>query len=212
MLEYHTINQTNLSSLFRKQLNKPYVFNKAFKSLLFRGTKYDMGQVMFNCKGYDTSFPMKVLKQENENSITKTYGAILCYQPPFPKEKPLDHTFGMGETEGTCETKYALVQGRYTGKWSFPKGHSNEGEQPLECTLREVAEETGIDSLPHPIEYKSLGYGKYYVFILTEQPQLVPRDTKEIMDTKWVTLEEMEHMPLNADVSMFRKKLKEMSE
>lgn len=189
MLEYHTINQTNLSSLFRKQLNKPYVFNKAFKSLLFRGTRHDMGQVMFNCKGYDTSFPMKVLKQENENSITKTYGAILCYQQ-----------------------KYALVQGRYTGKWSFPKGHSNEGEQPLECTLREVSEETGIDSLPHPIEYKSLGYGKYYVFILTEQPQLVPRDTKEIMDTKWVTLEEMETMPLNADVSMFRKKLKEMSE
>jgi ADP-ribose pyrophosphatase YjhB (NUDIX family) len=179
MLEYHTINQTNLSSLFRKQISQPYVINKAFKSLLFRGT----------CKGYDTTaFPTsKLYKVQREEP--KTYGAILCYRD-----------------------KYALVQGRYTGKWSFPKGHSNEGEQPLECTLREVAEETGIDSLPHPIEYKSLGYGKYYVFILKDQPKLVPRDTKEIMDTKWVTLEEMESMSLNADVSMFRRKLKEMSE
>ena len=48
----------------------------------------------------------------------KTYGAILIYKD-----------------------KYALVQGRYTGKWSFPKGHSNEGEKPIECTKREVEEE-----------------------------------------------------------------------
>jgi ADP-ribose pyrophosphatase YjhB (NUDIX family) len=179
MLEYHTVNQTNLTNLFRKQINQPYVINKAFKSLLFRG-----------CKGYSATFMTKQLSSpQKEERKTTTYGAILCYR-----------------------NKYALVQGRYTGKWSFPKGHSNEGEQPLECTLREVAEETGIDILPHPIEYKSLGYGKYYVFIMTEQSNLVPRDTKEIMDTKWVTLEEMESMSLNADVSMFRKKLKELSE
>lgn len=191
MLEYHTVNQTNLTNLFRKQINQPYVINKAFKSLLFRG-----------CKGYSTTFMTKQLSSpQKEERKTTTYGAILCYKTPFPKGKHLNHTSGMGET------KYALVQGRYTGKWSFPKGHSNEGEQPLECTLREVAEETGIDILPHPIEYKSLGYGKYYVFIMTEQSNLVPRDTKEIMDTKWVTLEEMESMSLNADVSMFRKNM-----
>ena len=63
---------------------------------------------------------------------------------------------------------YALVQGRYTGKWSFPKGHSNEGENPIDCTIREVAEETGIETLPCPIEYREVGYGNYYVFILKE--------------------------------------------
>ena len=55
--------------------------------------------------------------------------------------------------------EYALVQGSYTGKWSFPKGHSNEGETPMECTRREVAEEIGMDYLPTPIEYRRFGYG-----------------------------------------------------
>ncbi len=102
---------------------------------------------------------------------------------------------------------YALVQGRYTGKWSFPKGHSNEGERPIECALREVGEETGIDELPEPIEYLKVGYGYYYRFNLKSEVKLVPRDTSEIMDTKWATLEEMDEMQLNADASLYRKQM-----
>jgi len=103
--------------------------------------------------------------------------------------------------------KYAMVQGRHTGKWSFPKGHSNKGEQPIECTMREVAEETGIEVLPPPIGYIHVGYGKYFVFNVNENIKLVPRDVKEIMDTKWVTLEEMSRMNLNADARNYIKKI-----
>jgi 8-oxo-dGTP pyrophosphatase MutT (NUDIX family) len=99
--------------------------------------------------------------------------------------------------------KYALVQGRATGKWSFPKGHSNPGEAPLECAKREIAEETSIEILTEPTEYIKMGYGQYYVFELAEEQQLVPRDTAEVMDTKWVTMEEIVKLPLNADVSQF---------
>ena len=99
--------------------------------------------------------------------------------------------------------KYALVQGSYTGKWSFPKGHSNEGETPMECTLREVAEEIGMDELPMPIEYMRIGYGHYYVFTLSEMCALTPRDTTEIVDTRWASLEDMESMTLNVDVSRY---------
>jgi hypothetical protein len=53
-----------------------------------------------------------------------------------------------------------------------------------------------------------VGYGNYFVFNLKEIQPLIPRDTHEIMDTKWVTLEEMERMPLNADASLFRKQQK----
>ena len=121
-----------------------------------------------------------------------TYGAILCINI-------------------TPEPLYALVQGRYTGKWSFPKGHANEGEQPMECTMREVGEETGIDILPDPIDYIKVGYGHYYVFNLKEAIPLIPRDHKEIIDTKWVTLEEMGGLSLNADVNMYRKNTLENS-
>ncbi len=163
------------------------VINKAFHSLSFRGKR-----------GYPTDILTKPTKQpRKEQSLVpikqKTYGAILCIK---------------------CKSGgdlYALVQGSYTGKWSFPKGHSNEGERPIECTLREVAEETGIDELPEPTEYLQVGYGNYFVFNLDEPIPLIPRDTHEIMDTKWVTLEEMEKMPLNADASLYRKKLKEVA-
>jgi 8-oxo-dGTP pyrophosphatase MutT (NUDIX family) len=120
------------------------------------------------------------------------------------KERIKQKTYGgILRIKYNTEYKYALVQGRYTGKWSFPKGHSNEGEMPLECTLREISEETGIDYLPSPKEYVNIGYGNYYIFDLEEQVPLIPRDTREIMDTKWVTLEEMREMSVNADVSFY---------
>lgn len=99
--------------------------------------------------------------------------------------------------------KIALVQGRYTGKWSFPKGHSNEGEMPIECTLREVAEETGIDELPAPIEYVQVGYGRYFIFSLMSEVNLNPRDTNEIIGTKWATEEDMINMNLNSDARQY---------
>lgn len=155
------------------------VFNKAFQSLSFRGNK-----------GY-SNLITKYRAPDKKPIKTSTYGAILCVKPKSPLGK----------------TRYALVQGRYTGKWSFPKGHANEGELPIECTMREVGEETGIDELPEPTEYMQVGYGKYYMFNLDEPLPLIPRDTNEIMDTKWVTLDEMEKMPLNADASLYRKQL-----
>jgi ADP-ribose pyrophosphatase YjhB (NUDIX family) len=116
----------------------------------------------------------------------KTYGGILCKK---------------GVT--VEDDEYVLVQGRYTGKWSFPKGHSNEGEEPLKCSLREVAEETGLEDLPEPTEYLQIGYGNYFVFNLERKTELVPRDKGEIMNTRWVRLEEMRKMLLNADVSIW---------
>lgn len=156
--------------------------NKAFQSLCFRGKR-----------GYPVDLLKKAAKpppkEGRERNKSKIFGGILSTKCP------------------TGEVRYALVQGSYTGKWSFPKGHSNEGELPIECTKREIAEETGIEDLPEPTDYRQCGYGHYYLFSLKEQVPLIPRDTHEIMDTKWVTLEEMEKMPLNADASYYRKEL-----
>lgn len=105
----------------------------------------------------------------------------------------------------TKDSEYALVQGRYTEKWSFPKGHSNDGETPMECTKREIAEETGLENLPTPEEYLKIGYGNYYVFPMEKKVELHPRDTHEIINTKWVTLEEMDQLVVNVDVSKYMK-------
>lgn len=151
---------------------------KAFQSLSFRGNK-----------GYSNTFITTKLKEKQKEKKAKISGGILRIK---------------------CEdgqTRYALVQGRETGKWSFPKGHSNDYELPLECCLREISEETSIDNLPIPSEYHQIGYGEYFVFDLVNQPELIARDTKEIINTKWVTLDEMGELNLNADATLYRKTL-----
>jgi len=137
-----------------------------------------------------------------------------CSETFNMKRPPTDNprTYGgiLRTRKGTGEEKYALVQGRYTGKWSFPKGHSMRGESALECCKREVGEETSIDTLPEPTDYVKMCYGHYFVFDLEDERLLVPRDTREIMNTRWVTLEEMSRMTLNADVSMYIRPQKEV--
>lgn len=44
------------------------------------------------------------------------------------------------------QDKIVLVKS-YNGKtWSFPKGKINQGEEPVECAIREVMEETGYNA------------------------------------------------------------------
>ena len=124
---------------------------------------------------------------------SKVFGAILRYKNP-----------------NTRITKYALVQGRYTGKWSFPKGHSNKGEEPYDCVRREVYEETGINNLPDSSESLRVGFGHYYIFDVEYEYSLKPTDTNEIMNTRWVTEDELKQMALNVDASYYKRMLSDV--
>ena len=42
-------------------------------------------------------------------------------------------------------TEILLIRHIKSGYWSFPKGHSEDGETEVETALREVREETGLD-------------------------------------------------------------------
>ena len=101
--------------------------------------------------------------------------------------------------------EYAIIQGRATGKWSFPKGHSKRGETPLDCAKREILEETGIPNclLSEPIQFMKLASSKYYLFELSKKVPFNPKDSFEVMETKWATLEEMKGLTLNAGIQQF---------
>ena len=71
--------------------------------------------------------------------------------------------------------------------------------------MREIAEETGIDLLPLPVTSLQIGFGYYYIFEVEEEYPLRPRDKEEIMATKWVTLDDMQHLEVNSDVSHFKR-------
>jgi len=105
----------------------------------------------------------------------------------------------------TIDYEYAIIQGRASGKWSFPKGHSKRGETPLECAKREISEETGIPIclLSEPIQFMKLASGKYYLFELSEKISFDPKDSFEVMGTKWATLEEMKSLSINAGIQQF---------
>jgi 8-oxo-dGTP pyrophosphatase MutT (NUDIX family) len=126
--------------------------------------------------------------------------------PPLKPQKPPQYKTAGGilryETK-FGDYRYALVKGRRHQKWSFPKGHVNQKENPYNCALREIAEETGLDLLPFPTTSLQIGFGYYYLFDVEGEYPLCPRDKEEIMDTTWVTIEDMQAMELNADVSQY---------
>ena len=142
--------------------------------------------------------------------------------PPSSSRRPWLHTAtprpGKAEVYGAIiksrsTSKYCLVQGKMTGKWSFPKGHVKEldlanpnakPESPFECVSREVAEEIGIDHLPMPIRGLPLRVGYYYIFEVSAELELNPRDLNEIGTAGWFSLEEMRTMNMNIDASYFR--------
>ncbi len=64
------------------------------------------------------------------------------------RRKPREETSAGGvvfRRDGS-ETLFLLIRDSYRN-WGFPKGHLEEGEQPDSAALREVTEETGLESL-----------------------------------------------------------------
>lgn len=97
-----------------------------------------------------------------------------------------------------------IVQGGQTQKWSFPKGHKYEFESAHDCALRETWEETGLklDSLNY-VENLQLAAGRYYVYKLENEPAINTCDTNEIIDMRWVKLEDLQNYNYNCDIKSY---------
>ena len=105
--------------------------------------------------------------------------------------------------------EYLLVQGRKTGKWSWPKGHIHIGENVYECVKREVYEETGITNLPCPESSIRLKAGEYFIYdFQNDFKNLTPIDQNEIMDIGWFSLDmiRMNRNNCNIDVNFFARR------
>jgi 8-oxo-dGTP pyrophosphatase MutT (NUDIX family) len=103
----------------------------------------------------------------------------------------------------SINNRFLLVKGRRSGKWSFPKGHIEQGETALECVCREVKEETGFQILPAPIRCVPLKGGTYYLFWMPVEPTPVPRDTDEIEEAGWFTTAEIAALTANIGVTSY---------
>jgi len=100
----------------------------------------------------------------------------------------------------------ALVRGRKSGKWSFPKGHGKSRESPLHASVRELKEETGIDMRGvKPDDEIRFNTGSYFVFIVADRLPLIPEDTHEILDSMWISLSRIRYLTTNKDLTSFYK-------
>ena len=53
---------------------------------------------------------------------------------------------GVVVKEQAGELKVLLIKDSY-GRWTWPKGHIEEGESPAQAALREITEETGLEGV-----------------------------------------------------------------
>src|SRR3990167_8921413 len=89
--------------------------------------------------------------------------------------------------------KILLIKGRDGNKWGIPKGHCNDIESVIDCSLRETYEETGIKFTHDSYLKNKKGYplsfniSKIYalVFIVDESYPINPIDKHEIIDYDW---------------------------
>lgn len=85
------------------------------------------------------------------------------------------------------------------GHWGFPKGHMEKGETEIETAIRETKEETNLDATIIPDFRKTVTYSpkdgviKDVVYFLGLARGSVKIDNREIIDYKWVDINEVEN-------------------
>lgn len=128
---------------------------------------------------------------------------------PFRHYKPRSHKV-FGVICATVDGKYLLVHGRKSDKWSFPKGHMKPGETALQCATRELFEECGV-SVDAGINYTTSKFSRnkdgnnaeYFYYTVPEELSVCVQDTCEVDDARWFTLNEIQYLNGNIDVTNF---------
>jgi ADP-ribose pyrophosphatase YjhB (NUDIX family) len=142
-----------------------------------------------------------------QNSPSSLEGAAKPSRPKHPYAKRVDEVSAGGLVVDTTG-KLGLLIGRRdlkdaSGKkilWSLPKGHIEEGETPEEAALREVAEETGINSVIEKslgvIDFWFMAGGKrihktVHHFLFRESGGLLAAQESEVDEVAWFPLDQI---------------------
>ena len=151
--------------------------------------------------------PTEPLTPNNNSATPAPSGAPKKPKPPQKYAKRVDEVSAGGLVIDTTGTKGLLI-GRKDLKdlkkerllWSLPKGHIEAGETPEEAAVREVAEETGIQSEISRelgvIDFWFMAGGKrihktVYHYLFKEIGGTLAPQITEVDEVGWFPLEEI---------------------
>lgn len=157
----------------------------------------------------------------DQSFLTSCPSSPQSYSPSFPsafRNCIPRHMKTYGCVCISPNSRFLIVKGALGNcKYSLPKGHMEGNESDLQCALRELYEETSIrPSVPYAFFTKfkhnnKKSVGGYFVFFLPNEPTPTPLDTNEILDAKWLSLEELESLDnyqCNVDLNQFKRWIK----
>lgn len=117
--------------------------------------------------------------------------------------------------------KTLIVKHKRDGFWGYPKGHKDhEEESDLEAATRELKEETSLEVLK---VYKQEPFIENYsfqadekiiektvVFFLAQTTTKTSHCQNELLDLKWVDLEDLENMLTYEEAKVIARELKNL--
>ena len=156
------------------------------------------------------SKPHRKKRSRNKNKKkqgTRQQNPANSANPKIRYAKRVDEVSAGGLVIDFSGTRGLLI-GRYDQKdasrerllWSLPKGHIEEGETPQQAAIREVAEETGIDSEISRelgvIDFWFMAGGKrihktVHHFLFKEVGGVLTPQESEVDEARWFPLEEI---------------------
>ncbi|XP_050230391.1 nudix hydrolase 8-like [Mercurialis annua] len=147
------------------------------------------------------------------------YVMLTYWLPEGPCMLPSNatHQVGVGGFVINDNNEVLVVQERFcdqqsVGLWKIPTGFIHESEEIYSGTVREVKEETGVDTeFIEVVAFRhvhNLAFDKsdlFFVCMLKSLSSQITIDNHEIKAAKWMPLEEFVKQPLIEGDSMFKK-------
>ncbi|MBI2448021.1 transcription antitermination factor NusB [Candidatus Microgenomates bacterium] len=164
---------------------------------------------------FDNEVPPKAVINEavelgksfgGENSgkfVNGVLGTIYRNSAKYAEEEMVTSSGGIVYRLDENKTIYFLAIKNIYNKWTFPKGKVEEGETWQEAAIREVKEETGIESVDIQGEIGDIKFTDksdtepikktvHFFLMRTEQRETKKNDVKEhINDVAWMTEEKL---------------------
>ncbi|CAI8602548.1 unnamed protein product [Vicia faba] len=145
------------------------------------------------------------------------YLMLVYWIPHTPDSIPANasHRLGVGAFVVNNKREVLVVQetsGRFggTGVWKMPTGAVNEGEDICDAVIREVKEETGVETefvevLAFRQSHKSFFQKSDLFFVCMLQPQSfdIQSQASEIEATKWMPVEDYAAQPFVQENELF---------